>query len=405
MLRLVLFIEYLAIAAFAVFLATAPYGKVISKYAVFSGIAAVFLSRLLKFSGDHKKSLFVFCTAKKTILLFFAACFLSIVVSLDPYHSQKVFMNRYFVFALILLAGFAMGRDFRPGQLFWLLGVFWASGLYMSCGGVYDYIRTYPGDGRLWTVWGHFTSFNALPLYLTAFISFNLVFLLNWMKGFYSWFGLINLIFLLPCFIWQYCQSAFAAITASVLFIGYFKGKRFFSWLLFSIAGGIMVLSFLSAPVRHQMAKYADLNKWDDRMPLYRSAVKIFLDHPVSGAGIGMFEKLVKTDKYGPPPEYMKPYRMYFIHAHSFYLETLAEMGILGVSAFFVGFFVFLRLFVKKIGSQKDMLMRSVLIGLGSSLVVYLVFGVSLSVITVGLNISGVFWLLFGITMGLIKKE
>jgi len=405
MAKLVSFLEYLTILVFSAFLFIAPYDRKLVKYILLCGVVFLFLSRLLKFKGGLKRTLFVLKPANKTVLFFLFSCFFSIALSLNPYHSQKIFTNRYLFYILLVWAGCGLGKEFGKRKIIFLIIAFNLAALFMGLGGVWDYIKRNPGSDRLWTVWGKSTPFDMLPLYISFFIPFNLAFLLNRGSKLLRGFSLINLLSLILFLIWQDCRSAFAAVTGSAVFISGFFGKKFFIRFLILLLLIFVVLTLLFSAVRINMNKYIDFNKWDNRLPLYKAAVKIFLDHPFWGAGIGMFEKLIKIPRYELPPDYFPPYKYLFIHAHSFYLETLAEMGVLGLMAFFIAFYIFFVLLVKKINSVPDNIIRPLLIGIGGLLIVSLVFGVSVTIITVGISESGISWFFFGIALGLIKRE
>jgi len=205
--------------------------------------------------------------------------------------------------------------------------------------------------------------------------------------------------------VWQQCRSAYASVVAAMLFVGGLRGRKFFLGLFAVVLSIFAVAAFFSPPVKEHIGIYLDINKWDNRLPLYRAAVKIFRDYPVFGAGIGMFEKLIKDPRYALASDYSPGNMDMFIHAHSFYLETLAEMGVLGFTVLFMVFGIFFISLIIKLKSITDNILRPFLIGIGGALLIFLVFGVSATIITVGLNESGIFWLFFGLASGLIKRD
>jgi O-antigen ligase len=397
--------EYLIVGILSVFLFVTPYSRWWGKGALYACLAALFLYRLLLFKGDLVKSLFIVNIATKTGLLLFAACFVSIFFSVDPYHSQKIFFNRYVFFILSAWAGCVIGKEFGKKKLFLFIIAILLCGLYMGYGCVYDYMKLPPGEIRLWTVWGRYTTFCMLPLYLTLYIVFNAAMMFFCANPFFRSFGLVNFILLVPAFIWQLCRSAYPAVAAGILFCMLLKSRKAFLWCLTAMIAFALAAGFLSPTVRHEFGNYADMNKWDNRLPLFKSALMMFRDHPVTGIGMGMYENLIKTPAYEPPPDYMPQYRYFFIHVHNFYLETLAEMGILGIAFFGVLFWGYFRLLIERNSTITDNFIRAIIIGSASIVVVYLIFGISLSVITVGLNESVIFWLFYGLTIGLFKRE
>jgi O-antigen ligase len=388
-----------------VFLFITPYSRRWGKYSLICSLAVLLISRILLYGKDCKRAFAITDTARVPLALCAITCLASIVFSLDPYQSQKIFMSRYVFFFMSAWAGFVLGKDLSRRNIMLLTYVLLVTSAYMSTGGVWDYSRMALAEPRLWTIWGHYTSFNMLPLYLAFFLSFNYAFLLAWGSGFFKWFGLINVFLLIPDIIWQQCRTAYPTVLIGVFFVNFFKNKKFVVACLALLLALIVALSVKSESFRNQVAEYTDMNKWDNRLPLFHSALKMFRARPIAGVGIGMFENLIRTPAYAPPADYMPLYRDFFIHTHNFYLETLAEMGILGIGVFAMLFIIFFRSLIRKIRTTSDAAMRALLTGTGSIIVVYMVFGVALSIITVGLNESSMFWLFFGLTLGLIKRE
>jgi len=133
----------------------------------------------------------------------------------------------------------------------------------------------------------------------------------------------------------------------------------------------------------------------------------MFKDYPVFGAGLGMFEKLIKEPKYALPADYPNADRSIYLHAHNLYLELLAEMGIIGLAAFLLLFFAYFYCVFFYCKKLKDIDCRAAIIGIAALVAAVLVSGVANSIVTVGVNEPFMFWILFGISVGLlsIKKE
>jgi len=397
--------EFFISATFLYFLFIAPYSRRGGKSALIVSLCAIWVYGLWAYVRKPVRPRFGRSFAFYSVAFCAVSCAASVIFSHDPYHSQKIFASRYVFFMLAVWSGYVMGKDFSKRSIMFFAYALLVIASYMAIGSSSDYSKMSVFEPRLWTVWGRYTSFNMLPLYLVYFLSFSYAFLIAWGNGYFKWFGVVNCVFLCLDILWQQCRSAYPAAFAGILFVQYFKSKKILLICLILIIALIVALSAISTSFRTQVAEYGDMNQWDNRLPLFKSALRIFADRPITGSGIGMFEKLIRTAKYEPPPDFMPMYRDFFIHTHNFYLETLAETGLLGAAFFITIFSVFFIRLAKAVRSITDETIRTFLIGLGSIIAVYLVFGITLSIITVGLNESSMFWLFFGLAWGLIKRE
>lgn len=397
--------EFFISATFLYFLFIAPYSRRGGKSALIVSLSAMLVYSLWAYVRNPVRPRFGRSFAFYAVAFCAVSCAVSVIFSFDPYQSQKIFASRYVFFMLAVWSGYVMGRDFSRRSIAFFAYALLAIAAYMAIGGSSDYSKMSVLEPRLWTVWGRYTAFNMLPLYLVYFLSFSYAFLIAWGNGYFKWFGVLNCAFLCLDIVWQQCRSAYPAAIAGISFVQFFKSKKALLICLILVIEVIVVLSVASPAFRAQVAAYGDMSQWDNRLPLFKSAFRMFADRPVAGMGIGMFEELIRTAKYEPPPDFMPMYRDFFIHTHNFYLETLAETGLLGAVFFIAIFSVFFIRLAKAVRRISDDTIRSFLIGLGSIIVVYLVFGITLSIITVGLNESSMFWLFFGLAWGLIKRE
>ena len=83
------------------------------------------------------------------------------------------------------------------------------------------------------------------------------------------------------------------------------------------IAGGALVLIVVSADPGHASGDVL-------RCDLWRGALRITTDHPILGVGVGEFGRAYRIDR---DPTYVDNR---LGTAHNFYLNTLAETGIVG---------------------------------------------------------------------------
>jgi len=134
------------------------------------------------------------------LLVFLGASILSIIFSLNPYHSQSVFFDRYLPYAVFFWMSLSLmvrgKKEVSKINLYFLMGAFILSGIIFGLGGVYDYFRLHPG--RIWAVFGREIPFKMFPVYLVCFIPFSFALFL-FSKKWVRWIGLISLVPLAFC--------------------------------------------------------------------------------------------------------------------------------------------------------------------------------------------------------------
>ena len=93
---------------------------------------------------------------------------------------------------------------------------------------------------------------------------------------------------------------------------------------LVAVAAGLAVIGVVLLPAiaRRLFAPAADV-----REAFFNSALRMFQDDPLTGQGPGMW--VVERARYTLPTEQ----DWYIPHAHNLYLQTVAELGIVGVVA------------------------------------------------------------------------
>jgi putative inorganic carbon (HCO3(-)) transporter len=133
-----------------------------------------------------------------------------------------------------------------------------------------------------------------------------------------------------------------------------------------------------------------------DRVDLAISAVNIFKDYPLSGAGLGMFGRLYKA-----PVGYENVISYQHLHVHNMYLEIAAEMGIIGLIAFAGIVVAFLIRFIKNWYNwiKNETWDNIIVVGAGASILASLISNLSTSSILVGFQDALLFWLFMSIAV------
>jgi O-antigen ligase len=115
------------------------------------------------------------------------------------------------------------------------------------------------------------------------------------------------------------------------------------------------------------------------RLPIWRAAMAMFVEHPIVGTGWGTFQALLPA--YRPEPN-----GFYYTHAHNDYLEVLAEGGIVGFAVVAALIFVFARRLTALLASPLSRTQRTVACCLGLSITSVLIH----SLADYGLRVPGV---------------
>ncbi len=408
--------EKFLLLIFALFLILAPYEhKYIGKTCFLLGLAIWLVINILKYKQRFYRGLIPDNPLNKPILIFGIACLFSIVTSLNPYHSQSVFFERYLMYGVIfwIAAGLTTGSK---KNLYILTSALIVSSFIFSLGGVrdyyyYRYVAKTPGiyDERLWTVFDKIIPYYGLPLYLTFFIPFIIIFFIysknKWLKAPL----LITLALLLLCLIRNASRTAWISVVLSVLFIIPLKrGRKILPVLTIIVVLAMLFMSFnFSSVIKRRLKNTFYTEEWSYRLPLHKSAVLIFRDYPIFGAGLGMYEKVLHTPKYELSSDYIVPKHLN-LHAHNTYLEVAAEMGIIGFLAFIWIVIVFFKKALKTVIQAKRETRedgQAIFLGLLSTIIAVLIFAFFSTIITVGTNNSAYFWFLLGVAAGLVSER
>jgi len=385
------FIGFAVIFVVAAFIVSAPYSRIIPKILLFSIFALWVVYAVVKYGKNSLSRLFPEGPVAKSLLLaILVVCFLTLSFSLDPFHSQKILVNRFFPYALAFLAGFGIARESRVSRKVIVISLI-AATIVLASGSIFDYIR-FHHPPRLFTSFGVTIPFLMLPLFLS--LQFPCVFAIatvvrHW---FYRTFAVIATLLIVPVILWQGSRTAWAASVAALLFISFFRSKKLFTVVLIVLAG-VGMFGFSCNELRGKLVTFPQPEKWSCRTPLFDSALAVFRDHPILGAGPGMFEKMIHEPKYALPQNYESTRNM--LHAHNMYFEVLAEMGIAGLLVFLAIFAAFFHAFIKRPRREDEFSEGLTLAGAGMVFGI-LFFMISGSVVLVGLNDSLLFWFILG---------
>jgi O-antigen ligase len=195
-------------------------------------------------------------------------------------------------------------------------------------------------------------------------------------------FGLINLtgayaaVLLLPAFVWAWTEKRWwllsvgvgliavllmndsrgAFISAGVAVISFILLRFRVKWKVLLVAGAIATgLAFGIANKTSGGHALGDVIRQD----LWRSALAMLVDHPLTGVGPGVFGQAYRSYRTVTDDN--------MSGAHDWYLNTLAELGIPGGIASAITGFVFLRALPRRRTAKQDAILAA-LVGVGAHL-------------------------------------
>jgi hypothetical protein len=133
------------------------------------------------------------------------------------------------------------------------------------------------------------------------------------------------------------------------------------------------------------------------RLPIFQSAFHMLRDMPFTGVGLNNF--FIVDTLYSP--EVIPPYSS-TPHAHDLFLQVALDGGVVGLVAFLAVFVTFFYLIIRSIKFIPISDLRAIFIGLASSGIVFLVYGLA-ETNTLGHKTSLLMWVMLGMAGGLFK--
>jgi|GEM_PF-1229647 len=390
------------ICAFILF---SPFNNVFSKISFFwSSIFWISLS-VIQHRSKFYRYLIPNTPLNKSLFVFLAVALISVVLSVDPYHSQKIFFQRYLFYVIFFWISYALVSRSRRNILCFVFSTL-ALGTVIGLGGLVDYFRFHPE--RLLSVFGKQVN---LAIYLCFLFPFNFIVLLKQARRSFRVWSFVNIALLYPALILHASRTVWIAIIPIVLVICLLKDRKFFLFfLVVVIATPIFMSNLQKSRVRTLLCifeptasgkpvtfdeRVISLTKRGDslseRIHLVQSAIAIFTKNPIFGSGPGTFEKL-----YRPSLGYFQ-----HLHVHVIYLEVLAEMGLIGLVAFLSIMVIFLKRFIHrfKLWLLNNSCENTVLVGAGSAVFTVLLCNLGISSILIGFQDSLLFWFFMAIAV------
>lgn len=363
----------------AILLVLSPFCGIMAKFGLFSMYLCYFLS-YYSLKKETFLSFFKLSTPlNQGILFFFISAVISTIFSVNPYHSQKILFNRYFLYLLCFYAGFNFITDKKSAEIFELL--FCLSGFIIGLGGLIFYLLNLPV--RLYFSWNVRVD---IGLFSTLFLPFAFISLLksdNSKSKRLFMFGSFCLVAV--CLVLNYSRGAFISVISAIfltLYISKNKKRGFIYWFLFLVIFLVCSYFFNSNRLRN-------LDTWQFRIPYIKQGLNLFKSSPIIGRGLGSFELL----------NFVHPaVGRHAIHVENLYVELLAQSGIFGLFAFIYLFWLYFRQFLKRLTELENYELSII-----SSILACLISGFFGSIIIVGLTMSFLFWFLVGVSISKLR--
>jgi len=328
-------VHSLLIFNFSFFILFSIYSQKIAKACLVIGVLLYISLKI--YSEKNIKSLFrnffPSISLNKPLFAFLLACLFSVFFSYDIYNSQQELFNRMIPYLAFFYMGVFLAQKEKRIKLlifFMLIG-----SAIAGVGSVAKVIRI--GElTRIEGVWGdpittYFLCGFSFLLCFSFFHSSKKIKLLSTLAGISVLAGLLL----------GYFRGAWVALFLSVL-IASFLFRRFrkvgLGIIIFIL---VCILIFPFFRTRLFSDKTLQPSTWGDRVPLWNSAIEMFLDFPILGIGLGGFEKY--NHEYG-----QGNYNKLHAYSHNVYLDVLSEIGALGLFSFLWVFFVFFKRIYKE---------------------------------------------------------
>jgi len=313
-------------------------------------------------------------------LVFLFANFIVILFSIDPGNSFKA-VQQLGLMGMALVVGNTVREK---GRLKVLVLVWLAAAAAVSLYAIGQYLAGEPRARAFFP--GPMTLARILIFAIAVAVTLSLC-----VTGPVRWFSLLCSAAMLAALYMTLTRGAWLAIGAALLFLGIVKRSRIlFACLSLLLCLGVALAAFYPSTQPGALVR-SIIRPADPSSPrfyestyqrywLYKSAVRIFLDHPITGVGQRNFVKV-----YGDYiPEHMRSPdalradgTVYtgWPHAHSLYLNLLATQGVLGFATFAWLVVTAIRLARRNYRDRNDAFLRALALAILTAMVAFLAMG------------------------------
>ncbi len=212
-------------------------------------------------------------------------------------------------------------------------------------------------DVGKWRMIGYFGH----PLHYGGFISIVILSCVS-LSLFYKRYFAYYLPFLLAGVVLSGSRSYFLGITIAVFVLSFFKSKRTFVASFFLIPASFGIGTLLLPYFRERLVRVFEMKDLDVRFKFWKVAWDSFLENPIFGVGYEQFSKILE-------PLYKVGYIPHTAHAHSLYMQELAEGGFVGLALMLAMLVYFISKYIKFSIHEEDTLLKALFLGLSVTFV------------------------------------
>ncbi|MBR5913389.1 MAG: O-antigen ligase family protein [Selenomonadaceae bacterium] len=277
------------------------------------------------------------------IILFVVISTASIIFS--PVKSFELFYNFLSLAGIYILTYILIGQNIRtPEQIKILIKGIGASAVFVVFGGFFQYIFGVDIADMKWIdgeafpelrkrIFSTLENPNVLAGYLDVMICIALGILAKFGNKKQKIFIAVAIFLMTVCLAMTYSRGAF--LTLAIIFVIYGIIQDWRILIIFLALMGIIFFSETTFSERIISIFTDTLDSSEGlRIGIWVSTIPMIADHPFVGVGWGAFKFIYPQYNY-----YLADTSITIFHAHNLYLNTAAEIGIVGAMAYFWYFF------------------------------------------------------------------
>ena len=272
-------------------------------------------------------------------------CFGTASVFLSPARDLELISNFFGIVGLYILTYILIGQNIREKeQMIKLAKALVLSAFIVVLYGFFQFIFGVDISEMKWVdgeafpelrkrIFSTLENPNVLAGYLDVMICLALGMFLKISGGTQKLILTVVIGLLLACLAMTYSRGAFLSIAIVFVICGIIKDRRILVLFMLLTAAIIYIDSTFMERVLSIFATSVDSSE-GLRVGIWISTISMIADHPFVGIGWGAFKAIYPQYNY-----YLQDTTQIIYHAHNLYLQTAAEVGIVGALAYFWYFF------------------------------------------------------------------
>jgi putative inorganic carbon (hco3(-)) transporter len=408
------YIDWLIIASLCLLIFCLPFSKAAIESFILLAFILWITKKILGFRQNSLWGILPYTELNKALGIFIAANFVSVIFTVNYGLSLRGFFGKELKFLAVFFILVEVINNKKRLKAILISIIASAVLIAIDAGAQYfgktDFIRGYAMH-RLSASFSTPVGFSAwliiiIPLLLGLLVS---------AKTIYRWFKiplLILILLLLLCLLITYSRGAWLGFIIGILFAGFcflnnFALKAKLLCLSFGI-GLLLMFLILPQPIKAKIKTIGKIDfsegvtintriksilKTDQgsisiRLKLWKEALRITSDYPLTGCGLNTYSIVAKN---------YKSFDWGGIYPHNSFLQMSAETGLLGILAFLLVVYVFFKTGLGLLKKNKDYLVLGLLSGILGFLV-HAFFDTHLY----SLQLVVLFWYMLGLTMAVM---